>query len=121
MCKKYATDRAPLTGKKDGKAIKRLNAAQRMHEGLNHQDVVALEQEYGDKLAQFNERARKTLKVGDGQLTSNNVFNEVPTTIANNTVHRVNEEPTNNCVPCVNEVNNEEDRFVGMHPAAFDN
>ena len=56
-------DRAPLTGKKDAKAIKRLNAAQRMHEGLNHQDVVALEQEYTDKMGQFNEREVKVPKI----------------------------------------------------------
>ena len=81
-----------------------------MHEGLYHEDVVGLEQEYNDKMEQFNERERKTLKVDTEQVIPNNV-NEV--TPANN------EEPTNNVVPIDNEVNNEE-RFAGMHPAAFD-
>ena len=94
-CKKYAVERAPLTGKIDGKTIKRLNAAQRMHEGLNHQDLVALEQVYLDKMAQFNERERKTSKVDHELWTSNNVaipaVNEVPVNPSNNTV-----PPSNN-------------------------
>ena len=74
MCKKYVTDRAPLTGKKDGKAIKRLNAAQRMHEGLYHEDVVGLEQEYSAKMEQFNEYERKTLKVDPEQVIPNSTL-----------------------------------------------
>ena len=77
-----------------------------MHEGLYHEDVVGLEQEYNDKMEQFNERERKTLKVDTEQAIPNNV-KEV--TAANN------EEPTNNCVP-----DTPEDHFAGMHPAAFD-
>ena len=84
-----------------------------MHEGLNHQDVVALEQEYSDKMTQVNERARKTSKVDPDQFPSNNVV--IPAVNETSPSNNVNEEPTNNDVPATNE-----DRFVGMHPAALD-
>ena len=90
-------ERAPLTGKKDAKAIRRLNAAQRMHKGLNHQDVVGLEQEYEDKMAQFNERETKTPKVDPEPCatSSNNVTNEVPVNPSTN-VNEVPRAPSNN-------------------------
>ena len=91
-----------------------------MHEGLYHEDVVSLEQEYSDKLVQFNERERKTLKVDPEQVIPNNgAHHDSPNNevALSNNVNEVspsnNEEPTNSV-----EVN--EDRFAGMHPAAFD-
>ena len=84
-----------------------------MHEGLNHQDVVALEQEYTDKMGQFNEREVKVPKIDlqPVKLPSQSIEPTLPT---------VNEEPTNNNVPAANEVNNEEDQFAGMHPTALE-
>ena len=97
---------------------------QRMHEGLNHQDVVGLEQEYASKLTKYTEQETKKAKVE----TPNNAVpdvNEVPTTPANNDVPPVNEVSTgasNNVVSTDNEVppNNEEDRFKGMYSSALD-
>ena len=51
-------------------------AAHRMHEGLNHQDVVGLEQEHSDEMVQFNEREVKVPKVDPEPCTSNNVSND---------------------------------------------
>ena len=115
MCKKYVVDRDPLTNKKDGKEIKKLNTMQRMHEGLYHQDVVGLEQEYADKLTQYNEREAKVPKVDLQPI-------KLPTQSiepSGNTLPTVNEEPNvnaNNDVPGVNEV----DQLAGMHPTALE-
>ena len=108
MCKKYNVDRAPLTYKIAAKAIQKLNAAQHMHEGLYHQDVVGLEQEYANKMAQFSEqsRASKTPKVD---------FSEQCAASSNNVVQYVNEVPTN---PSNNEV--AINLFTGMHPTALE-
>ena len=108
-------DRAPLTVKKDGKAIKKINAAQRMHEGLYHEDVVGLEQEYAAKSLQYSEQESKKTKV---ETTNNTVpdVNEVPTAPENNDVPPVNEVPTINEVP----LPDEGDRFEGMYPSALD-
>ena len=88
---------------------------QPMHKGLNHQDVVGLEQEYAAKRTQFSEQEAKKAKVDTLS----------PLNVASNCVTPVNKEPansSNNSVP-VNEVlavavNNEEDRFEGMYPLA---
>ena len=105
-----------------------------MHEGLNHQDVVGLEQEYADKFTQFSEQETKKAKVDSLSplnVASNciTLVNEVPSNSSNNAVYGADEvptsRPTNNAVPVVNEVlavaeNNEEDRFEGMYPSALD-
>ena len=101
---------------------------QRMHEGLYHQDVVGLEQEYADKSAQFSEQSRASKT--QCTITSNNgllVVNEVPTNTSNSIVPCVNDVPTtrsNNVVPSVNEVpdvtSNKVDPFVNMYPSALD-
>ena len=99
-------DRAPLTNKSDAKAIKKINNMQRMHEGLYHQDLVGLEQEYAVKSTQYNAQESKRPKVDK----------TVPPTPANNDVPPVNDVPTVNEVP----TNNQEDRFEGMYPSALD-
>ena len=83
-----------------------------MHEGLYHEDVVGLEQEYAAKLSQYSEQGTKKAKVDN---TVPNV-NEVPLTPANNDVPPVNEVPTVNGVP----LPDEGDRFEGMYPSALD-
>jgi len=80
-----------------------------MHEGLYHEDVVGLEQEYAAKSLQYSEQESKKTKV---ETTNNTVpdVNEVPTPPANNAGSIANEVPTSNG----------EDRFEGMYPSALD-
>ena len=77
-----------------------------MHEGLYHQDLVGLEQEYVAKSTQYNAQESKRSKFD----------NTVPPTPANNDVPPVNEVPTVNGVP----LPDEGDRFEGMYPSALD-
>ena len=75
--KKYQVDRTPLTNKNDKKAIKKLNAAQHLHEELYHQDVVGLEHEYEDKWTQLSGQVTKIPKV-DSLPYLNTTSNFVP-------------------------------------------
>ena len=120
--KKYTVDLDPLTGKNDGKAIKKLNTMQHMHEGLNHQDVVRLEQEYADKSAQFSEQQQQVSKIPKVDSQNNAVAEAGAANIGANAVPT---NPLNNDLPTVNGVtdvtsNNEVDQFVGMYPSALD-
>ena len=83
-----------------------------MHEGLYHEDVVGLEQEYAAKSIQYSKQETKKAKV-DNDVPN---VNEVPPTPASNDVPPVNEVITVNEVP----LPDEGDRFEGMYPSALD-